>query len=199
MKKYFYLSFIFHLLIFLLLLNVVTFDHSISEEYVVMPARLETLSSTVLSAPQKKSSSRTKASTHLAKDIKLRIDPHLRKDNSSPIVARNHFAKNDKPKNQFLLKGDTHYTEFLKIIHNKITSHQQYPSSALLLNQSGTVTLQFNVYPNGQMDQMIILKSSGFSNLDQAALHALQSIGHFKQAYLYLKKTTTFSVDVIFV
>ena len=48
-----------------------------------------------------------------------------------------------------------------------------YPRSATLRREHGVVTMQFTVGANGKLVGSAVVKSSGFRDLDQAALNAL--------------------------
>lgn len=57
-----------------------------------------------------------------------------------------------------------------------------YPHEAVKLREEGTVKLQFTVGANGTLVGSAIVKSSGYRDLDQAALQALIHC-RFKPAY----------------
>ena len=48
-----------------------------------------------------------------------------------------------------------------------------YPKSALRNEEQGTVTLRFTIGANGRLLQQQVARSSGFADLDRAALSAL--------------------------
>lgn len=86
----------------------------------------------------------------------------------------------------------------IKILHQAISATQHYPEIAAELNQQGTVTVKFLLFPDGHLSDIAILKSSGFTVLDEAALLAVRSISPAKNAGSYLQKSEFFSVDVVF-
>ena len=68
-----------------------------------------------------------------------------------------------------------------KIVNGKkedVTDFQvcypKYPRAALRQNQTGATALGFLVKPDGVIDEVTVLKSSGFDTLDQAAVAAFQ-------------------------
>lgn len=86
----------------------------------------------------------------------------------------------------------------LEILHNAIAANLIYPESALLLNQNGTVKIGLTLFPNGQITQVAMLKSSGIESMDKAAIAAVQSIAVIEEARRYLSTKEFFSVDVVF-
>ena len=86
----------------------------------------------------------------------------------------------------------------LKILHDTIADKLIYPDSALLLKQTGTVKIGLMLYPNGQITNISILKSSGAGSMDAEAMIAVQSISLIEQAHVYLTAAKYFSVDVVF-
>jgi len=98
-------------------------------------------------------------------------------------------------------KSDTKKTIdniLLKILHNKIADNLSYPDSALMLKQNGTVKIGLLLFPNGQLTHISILKSSGVTSMDSAAIAAVQSIPVIEEAHAYLSTAEFFSVDVVF-
>lgn len=86
----------------------------------------------------------------------------------------------------------------LKILHEAIANQQQYPESALQLNQTGTVKVGFLLQPDGQVRNVIVLASSGNNHLDQAALSAVQATTPISHVNRYLKQTKSMEVDIVF-
>jgi TonB family protein len=86
----------------------------------------------------------------------------------------------------------------LQIIHNAIAAKQVYPDIAQQLNQSGVVKIGFWLDPHGQLSQISLLKSSGFPNIDQAALNAVNDLSSIQAAGIYLKNREYMAVDVVF-
>ncbi len=188
-SRYFYGSLALHLL---LLLSIYCFSkshHSIDsigeKNNKIIPGYIFQLNSVKIAHPIKK------IPTKKLFFSKYGFIKKKKFEKNKSIISKKNIA-------QTIAKSPNKNDEFLKIIHNAIIANEHYPANALLLNQSGTVTLEFKVHPTGQIDQITILKSSGFSNLDQAALEALYSLTIIKQADRYLQKATIFSVDVVF-
>jgi TonB family protein len=86
----------------------------------------------------------------------------------------------------------------LTLLHNAIAAKQNYPESALDLKQTGTVVIQFLLAPTGELTHISLLKSSGFTSIDQAALMAVRAASPIKKAGIYLQAEKYFSLEVIF-
>ena len=86
----------------------------------------------------------------------------------------------------------------LKILHNAITAHQQYPENAINLQQTGRVKMGLMLYPNGHISEISILESSGIESLDNAAVAAVKSITRLPNVATYLQTAKFFSVDIVF-
>lgn len=86
----------------------------------------------------------------------------------------------------------------LKLLHEAIAAQQQYPESALQLNQTGTVKVGFLLQPDGMVRNAIVLASSGNENLDQAALSAVNATTPIANVNRYLKQKKSIEVDVVF-
>lgn len=65
--------------------------------------------------------------------------------------------------------------QLLMMIAQKIQQHLQYPSGAISNTEQGQTLLQFSLSPNGQLQNIEIIQSSGSASLDQAAIHAINA------------------------
>jgi TonB family protein len=97
----------------------------------------------------------------------------------------------------------THHTgvqteELLAILHAAIQQQQHYPPSAMQMERQGKTTVKFTLLPNGNIQNLQIIKSSGTDSLDKAALAAVQEAVPFKKIDKYLQTSHEFSVDVVF-
>jgi TonB family protein len=86
----------------------------------------------------------------------------------------------------------------LQILHDAIAEKQSYPESAIALKQSGTVKIGFMLYPDGELKQVSLVKSSGIETIDAAAISAASSITTINHVQQYLQKPTYFTIDVEF-
>lgn len=84
------------------------------------------------------------------------------------------------------------------LLHQAITAQQHYPESATELKQTGTVSLEFLLHPNGQIENIRIKQSSQFDSLDQAAIEAVQAASPVENINKYLKKPEILWVDILF-
>jgi protein TonB len=73
----------------------------------------------------------------------------------------------------------------------------EYPRASLLAEESGVVRVQFVVGPDSQLMSATVLKSSGFKNLDKAAVNGLSRC-KFKAGYKDGKPVqSTFTTDYV--
>jgi len=86
--------------------------------------------------------------------------------------------------------------ELLLYLHESVQKNLVYPESAALLDQSGIVRLQFLLTTAGQIQDITLLKSSGYAELDAAAIKALRTIIVPKQ--VFHQKTSKLSLDIEF-
>jgi TonB family protein len=95
-------------------------------------------------------------------------------------------------------ENDVIHRTLLKLLHDEIAAKQVYPENALLLNQTGVVSIGFTLNPDGVITNESILKSSGVSSIDSAALAAVRQVSPLKTADRYLQEKEIFSIDVVF-
>lgn len=70
--------------------------------------------------------------------------------------------------------------KFLRQLHHKILESHRYLLNARKLGLEGTVTVAFNLMPDGNAQAIRVLKTSGHPLLDEAALDAVQHALPFK-------------------
>lgn len=90
------------------------------------------------------------------------------------------------------------FDSFIVILHAAIQAQQQYPRSALMQQQTGTVTVGFVLFPDGHIENIKIINSSGIENLDQAGIAAVENAMPIKEATEYLNKPKNFSINLHF-
>lgn len=76
----------------------------------------------------------------------------------------------------------------LKLLHDAAAQKLIYPKSAIDFNESGLVKVGFTISPNGQVDDVTLLQSSGSEFLDNAALAAINNMWPVHNVAQYLKK-----------
>lgn len=86
----------------------------------------------------------------------------------------------------------------LALLHRAISERKRYPSMARRQSRQGTTTVAFALHPDGGIDQVDVIRSSGFGQLDRAALLAVQEVAPFSKASRYLERPERFEVSVVF-
>ncbi len=86
----------------------------------------------------------------------------------------------------------------LALLHQAISERKRYPSMARRQSRQGTTTVAFALHPDGGIDQVDVIRSSGFGQLDRAALLAVQEVAPFSKASRYLDRPERFEVSVVF-
>ena len=86
----------------------------------------------------------------------------------------------------------------VSLLHEEIARHKQYPSLAKRQQREGTATVSFALYPDGAIDQVNVVSSSGFGRLDKAALYAVSEAAPFEAAEHYLDRARHFKVNIVF-
>lgn len=84
----------------------------------------------------------------------------------------------------------------LAALHRTIEQHQTYPFNAIMAQQSGTAVVDFTLLPDGTIMNSTLHQSSGYAELDQAALTAVQAISPFKAIAIHTQQN--FDVAVSF-
>lgn len=84
--------------------------------------------------------------------------------------------------------------ELLMYLHESVQKNLVYPESAALLEQSGVVRLQFLLTSAGQIQDITLLKSSSYAELDRAAIKALQTI-HLSNTIKYTESKLVLDVE----
>jgi len=87
------------------------------------------------------------------------------------------------------------YSKLLALLHTTIQEHQIYPLRAVTSQQSGTAIVNFTLLPNGNIVNSTLHQSSGYTDLDQAALEAVQAISPFKAITLNVQQHFTVAVS----
>ena len=69
---------------------------------------------------------------------------------------------------------------YLAELQRAIKRQQRYPEAARDRGAAGTATLTFVIQADGRIDRVQVAKSAGDSELDQAAVQAINRLGRFK-------------------
>ena len=89
-------------------------------------------------------------------------------------------------------------SSLLALLHEEITRNRQYPTIAKRQQREGTATVGFALHPNGAIEDLSVVSSSGFGGLDRAALLAVQEVAPFAPAGKYLNRAERFKVSIVF-
>ena len=65
------------------------------------------------------------------------------------------------------------------MVKQRIEQARRYPLWAKKQGFEGVVSLKFAILPNGTTENIKTLSSSGYETLDQAAVQAIKTVGHF--------------------
>lgn len=88
------------------------------------------------------------------------------------------------------------YHQLLIALHNAIAQKEIFPVDAAMLGERGEVALHFLLHTTGAITNIVIVKSSGFTVLDNAAISALKKIAPFTAIKVY--KTLKLTIRIRF-
>ncbi|NIR28829.1 MAG: TonB family protein [Gammaproteobacteria bacterium] len=94
--------------------------------------------------------------------------------------------------------GQQAVDEMLALLHREISRHKRYPLLARRQQREGKATIRFRLHPDGYVDDLSVVRSSGFRPLDDAALRAVGDVAPFEPAARFLAGAERFEVDVVF-
>jgi TonB family protein len=190
-NKHIALSLFGHLCLFSLIIFNYSHEYGIKKStHRLLPTYIHVAQ---INSPQQKIISSQKEFSRKTISTKGKIKHPTTSSHLTQSSTKNHL----KPENGVASNNKTEQ-KILTILHKAIAEKQSYPENAQELNQSGTVRIQFLLYPDGRLAHFSILQSSGFTSIDSAALAATKAISPIKQAGTYLQKETFFSIDIIF-
>lgn len=122
--------------------------------------------------------------------------------NKQMIQNKPQLQKRSEKKTEAIhLVGDDKKTPpkpLVKIIGKGLAAHLAYPKIATDFNLKGTALVGFILYPNGQVREAQIVKSSGSDILDNAAVAGVQGMSPLKDIDLYLTEPKFLVVGIIF-
>jgi TonB family protein len=135
-----------------------------------------------LSKPQKIVNQLKKASL-----INQTQKTHHSQENQQEQLHKSQMAGNSKP-----------ISELIAMLHAAIQKQQHYPASALQMGREGSAIVGFTLFPNGIIDHLEIVKSSGTATLDEAAIAAVHDALPFKGIDKYLSMPQKYQLTVAF-
>ncbi len=89
--------------------------------------------------------------------------------------------------------------DYLDMVRLKIESYKQYPPFSRQRNMEGLVTVEFMIGVNGFISGLIVVRSSGFVSLDNAAILAVNNAAPFSRPpEKYFKQQVRVKVPIAF-
>lgn len=96
----------------------------------------------------------------------------------------------------FIYKNTQGHDELAQTLHNLIQAKQVYPQDAVFTQAAGTVSVSFDVTPEGHLSDIRLISSSHHASLDEAAL---QAVAHIDPVRAFTLKTVEhFQVHLVF-
>lgn len=134
--------------------------------------------------------------TPVSKNGILKPIPAVREMRFNQVVDIS-SPKNSEPVH---LIGDNKKTPkpLIILLAKAMTAKLLYPKAAIDLTVKGVSVIGFVLYPDGQVKEVRLLKSSGADILDQAALAAANEISPIPQAGTYIKEPEPIVFGIIF-
>jgi len=97
---------------------------------------------------------------------------------------------------------DPALSRYITRVRTRIERRKYYPASSRRLKEEGTVTVSFQLTPTGDLTSLSVAGSSGFPNLDDAALDAVRNASPYppfpdalKTSLLSLRVPITFELQ----
>lgn len=90
--------------------------------------------------------------------------------------------------------------QYFGAVRYQIEKHKRYPSTAQKRNIQGEVTVRFVITPDGGIRNLILVRSSNYKALDDAALKAVHKASPFPKppANLLTKKEMILEISILF-
>ncbi len=86
----------------------------------------------------------------------------------------------------------------VSLLHQAIERSKRYPMLARRQQREGAATVGFSLHPDGRVDEVNVLQSSGFAGLDEAATLAVAGVAPFQPARRYLSDAERFRIRIVF-
>ena len=134
--------------------------------------------------------------------------PHIAKHGTLPKTLpqqkptiqtkqQHHTAPPPHPAETKAISGKTLNT-LIALVYRDIAAHKTYPEMAQQLNQTGVATVSFMLHPDGKITGLTLVRSSGYQDLDQAALAAVTAAQPFTGVQAYLREARQFQLNIHF-
>lgn len=82
--------------------------------------------------------------------------------------------KEPSPNKGLSFESEFKHRGYMKMLKEKIESVWQYPKEAARLGMSGDLYIKFSIRKDGRLDEVELLRTSGYKELDEAAMKALK-------------------------
>ena len=110
---------------------------------------------------------------------------------SKTLPKQHHAAPPPHPAETKAISGAI-LNKLIAMVYHDIAAHKTYPDMAQQLNQTGVATVSFMLHPNGNITGLTLVHSSGYEDLDQAALAAVTAAQPFPGIHAYLHQPRQF-------
>jgi len=131
---------------------------------------------------QVEESSMDLVTTSAKKGVLKKQKKELIKKSASRVLNK----KFEKPQQKKLSGEQTN--QLITIIYQTVHKNKVYPLQSRRLHHQGKVLIAFSLLPTGHINNVKVRKSSGYSDLDKAALKALSASQPFKVEQLLSSK-----------
>lgn len=91
------------------------------------------------------------------------------------------------------------YVTYLDIVKRAINLVWVYPEPALRNGLEGKLVVEFTILANGQLDEIRLIRSSGFSILDEEAIRAIQAASPFRPLPLSIGRRLDITASVEYI
>jgi TonB family protein len=89
-------------------------------------------------------------------------------------------------------------SRFLQDVRIRLDRAKQYPWTARLRGQEGTVRIQFRIAPSGEVKNVHLMESSGAKILDDEAIATLERVGRFSEPPVSWNAGVSIQVPLVF-
>jgi len=202
----FFISLLLHLLLLLAFPTIVFFDvlEPKKQPNNYVPAYVQQASATSMPSisnntpmPSIKSvqSQRSKPSKPFPKQSVLSLTYAMLNQRQQTMMA----SLNKKQDPIYLIGDKNQPADALtRLLGRALSAHFAYPKEAGILGIKGKVIIGMDLHPNGELSDIQILQSSHYSDLDTAALYAVNTAPIVKGANQFISRPRHFVVGFVF-
>lgn len=137
----------------------------------------------------------------VVENLQQKILPEITKKAQS--LEKQVKVSNKKPTNKTIVLVDENKqakskAHVISVIYKELNQYFVYPKLARKHNWQGKVLLSLRVNTNGEINNVHIYTSSGYSILDQAAINALMKVKHLPKLSSWLPGDVNLKLPVIY-